>query len=153
MSRAREVRLYHRLQVAAHAVAKSSDRRMVDVVGLSTSQVAVLTVISVGTRVTQREVAAALGVNESAVTTMVRRLERLRCLTRDRDDTDGRAIVLTLTRDGRGVLERSRNAFALINESIERALSGDEIAAAASALGELTDAFDGPGIGPAEVLS
>ena len=143
MTTARDVRLYHRLQLAAHALAKHADRRMQEALGMSTAQVAVLSVVAGGGGVSQREVARALGINESAVTGMVGRLERLGCLARHRHAEDRRSHVLELTAAGRRALAASGRAFAPVNERIESVLTSAELEVVAGALARLSAAFDG----------
>ncbi len=153
MTSARELRLYHRLQLAAHAMAKDSDRRMQQAAGMSTAQVAVLSVVAGGDAVPQRDVARALGVNESAVTGMVGRLERAGLLRRDRHAIDGRSHALELTAAGRQALTRSARAFTSVNETIEATLSGAEVEVVAGALERLAAAFDTSRDQPTEVRS
>jgi DNA-binding MarR family transcriptional regulator len=140
---ARELRLYHRLQLAAHALAKHSDRRMQQAAGMSTAQVAVLSVVAAGAPVAQRDVARALGVNESAVTGMIGRLERAGALHRHRHGIDGRSHALELTTAGRRTLARSARAFTSVNETIEATLSSGELEVVADALERLAVAFGG----------
>jgi DNA-binding MarR family transcriptional regulator len=153
MASARELRLYHRLQLAAHAVAKDSDRRMQQAAGMSTAQVAVLSVVAGGDAVAQRDVARALGINESAVTGMVGRLERAGLLRRNRNGIDGRSHALELTAAGRQALARSARAFTAVNAAIEATLSDAEIEVVAAALERLAVAFDGARDSPTEVHS
>jgi DNA-binding MarR family transcriptional regulator len=153
MASARELRLYHRLQLAAHAVAKDSDRRMQQAAGMSTAQVAVLSVVAGGDAVAQRDVARALGVNESAVTGMVGRLERAGLLRRNRHGIDGRSHALELTAAGRQALARSARAFTAVNATIEATLSDAEMEVVAAALERLAVAFDGVRDSPTEVHS
>jgi DNA-binding MarR family transcriptional regulator len=138
---AREVRLYHRLQIGAHAAGKYSDRAIKEATGLTTAQLSVLTVVSTERPVTQRDIAGALGVNESAVTTMVTRLEARGCLRREPHADDGRAWLLQLTAEGRRALTVGREAFTAVNEVIEQTLTAREIAACADALERLEAAF------------
>ena len=79
---ARKLRLYHTLQLVAHALQKVADREIGNCVDLTTAQAAVLSVLASGEGDTQRHVARALAVNESAVVAMVNRLLRLGYLTR-----------------------------------------------------------------------
>ena len=143
MTGARELRLYHRLQLAAHALAKHSDRRMQQAAGMSTAQVAVLSVVAAGAPVAQRDVARALGVNESAVTGMIGRLERAGALHRHRHGIDGRSHALELTTAGRRTLARSARAFTAVNAAIEATLSSGELEVVADALERLAVAFGG----------
>ncbi len=138
---ARDERLYHRLQVAAHAVQKYSDRVVKQATGLTTAQVSVLTVVSAGEHVTQSEVARIVGVNESAVTTMVTRLEARGCLLRTPHEDDGRAWVLQVTDAGVQALVAARSAFASVNRILDSTLSADDLAGLGSALESIRAAF------------
>lgn len=109
---------------------------------MTTAQVSVMAVVSAGSTVTQRDVAGALGVNESAVTAMVQRLEGLGCVRREQHPDDARAWTLHLTDDGQAALTTAQRSFAPVNQLIEETLSTGEIAALADALGRLAAAFD-----------
>lgn len=132
---AHEERLYHRLQLAAHLARKHADRAVAAATGLTVAQVAVLNVVAAGQGVTQRDVAAALGINESAVTAMVRRLVDAEFLTRTA--ADGRTRKLTLTGQGTSALAKSRRAFAPVNALLAGGLTGDEVRELAARLEEL----------------
>ena len=144
MTTAREVRLYHRLQLAAHSAMKHADRQMKAAVDMTTAQVSVLAVVSRGGEVAQRTVAAELGINESAVTPMVRRLEVLGHLTRTADARDRRARLLKLTPQGERALTVAGTAFAEVNKAIEDELTPAEIRRTADVLTRLLAAFDAP---------
>jgi DNA-binding MarR family transcriptional regulator len=139
---ASKLRLYHRLQVAAHAVQKAADRVIADAVELTTAQAAVLTVVAAADHVTQRDVAVALHLNESAVTAMAARLLRLGLLERVRSDVDPRAWRLRVSKAGRATMAASRAAFASINGRIENEFSQQEIKRLAEFLDRLTAAFE-----------
>jgi MarR family transcriptional regulator, organic hydroperoxide resistance regulator len=139
---ASKLRLYHRLQVAAHAMRKSADRAISDAAELTTAQAAVLTVVAAGETVTQRDVAVALRHNESAVTAMVSRLLKLEFLERMRSDTDSRAWHLRVSTAGQAALRASRTSFASVNARIEGALSQQEMERLADYLDRLTRAFE-----------
>jgi len=139
---ASKLRLYHRLQVAAHAVRKAADRVVSEAAEVTTAQVAVLTIVGEGKNVTQRDVATGLRLNESAVTAMVARLVRLGLLERVRSGTDSRAWCLRLSRAGRATLQASRGSFAFINARIERELSQQEIKQLVDCLDRLTATFE-----------
>ena len=119
-------RLYHRLQLAAHRLQKSADRAVLAAAEITTAQAAVLTLVASGA-VTQREVATQLGLNESAVTAMARRLLGMGLLERVRDEADARAWQLRLSDDGRTALKRIELPFKRINQTIETVLSPEEI--------------------------
>jgi MarR family transcriptional regulator, organic hydroperoxide resistance regulator len=140
-SPASKSRLYHRLQLAAHRVQKSADRALLAAAEITTAQAAVLTLVARGA-VTQREVATQLGLNESAVTAMAQRLLGMGLLERVRDEADARAWQLRLSGAGRAALKRIEQPFKGINQTIETALSGEEITHLADYLQRIESAFD-----------
>jgi len=140
-SPASQARLYHRLQVAAHRVQKSADRALLAAAEVTTAQAAVLTLVARGA-VTQREVATQLGLNESAVTAMARRLLDMGLLERVRDESDARAWQLRLSSQGRAALKRIDQPFKGINQAMETALNADEIGRLADYLQRIAAEFD-----------
>jgi len=138
---ASKLRLYYRLQVAAHTVQKAADRVVSAAAQLTTAQAAVLTIVAAGDRITQRDVAIKLHLNESAVTAMVLRLVKLRLLERVRSQDDPRAWHLSLSKRGRTALAASRAAFASVNGRIESQFSQREIARFVEYCNRLTETF------------
>ena len=140
MSAAKQ-RLYWRLQLAAHYLQKMADRELQEKANISTAQTGVLTVIANGTDVTQKQVADRLGLNESAVTAMVRKLIALEYVERHRSEVDARAYVLTLTPQGQHIQSTVRAPFGEINKRIESVLSPEEIDDMSASLEKLTALF------------
>ncbi|MDY7100678.1 MAG: MarR family winged helix-turn-helix transcriptional regulator [Actinomycetota bacterium] len=139
---AREHRLYHRLQLAAHLARKEADRRVTAACGLPVAKVAVLTVVSTAPAPpSQRDVARELGINESAVTDTVRRLVASGHLRSTRAPGDARVKVLELTELGGVTLRRAEAPFAEVNAVIDAALDPGEVATLTAALDRLTAGF------------
>ena len=134
-------RLYHRLQLAAHRLQKSADRAVLAAAEITTAQAAVLMLVA-GGAVSQREVATQLGLNESAVTAMARRLLGMGLLERVRDEDDARAWQLRLSDDGRTALKRIELPFRRINQTIETVLSPEEITHFADYLRRIAATFE-----------
>ena len=122
---AQELRIYHRLQLAAQEAKKAADEALRDT-GLTTAQTAVLAVVS-GQSVTQREVATQLGLTEGAITAMVNRLSKLGYLSRQRDSTDARLRLLQVSQAGQEALTIARTRFELVNKAIDAAFSPEEL--------------------------
>ena len=139
---ASKLRLYHRLQVAAHGVRKAADRVVAEAAGVSTAQAAVLTIVAARQNATQRDVAIALRLNKSAITAMVTRLIKLGILERIRSGTDSRAWCLRLSGAGLAALRASQASFASINARIESEFSQREIKQLVDYLDRLTAAFE-----------
>lgn len=138
---ASETRLYHHLQLAAHSLKKHADQALVEAAGLSTAQVAVLAVVAAHAPVSQKQVAEALGLNESAMTAMANRLLASGLLTRSRDAEDGRAWQLGLSAAGRDALAQAAETFQPINGQIDEILDPEEMALLVDMLRRLYTAF------------
>lgn len=134
-------RFYHALQIAAHRLQKRADQALMEAAGISTAQSAVLVFVAGKPGMRQNQVAATLGLNESAVTAMVNRLKSLGLIERRRSLEDSRAWELEVTESGQAALKAIESPFAEINALIDTALGGeaDVVAARLNALsGKLT---------------
>ncbi len=138
---AKELRVFHRLQLAAHRVRKAADRKVAGAIDLTTSQAGVLSVLSGAEGFTQKEIALELGLNESAVTAMVNRLLRLGYVSRQRSTADARAWVILISPEGRDALRKAGRPFASINKTIESVLTEREVENLADYLSRISDAF------------
>ncbi|MBN7797678.1 MarR family winged helix-turn-helix transcriptional regulator [Parahaliea mediterranea] len=138
---ARQLRFHHRLQLAAQVMKKTADQHLLQHTGISTAQAAVLAVVAEQEHTSQRRIAAALKLNESAVTAMVDRLLKLGLLSRRRRADDRRAWELALTALGRQRTRQASSAFNAINRRIESLLSAEELEITARALATLTEHF------------
>jgi MarR family transcriptional regulator, organic hydroperoxide resistance regulator len=140
---ASKLRIYHRLQLAAHRIQKAADRAVLQASGVTTAQAAVLAVVAANREATQRSVARQLGINESAVTAMVARLMDMRLIERVRDDEDARTWRLHLTAEGRAGLKKIEGPFRTINARLEAALDASELEHLSDYLGRIGEAFAG----------
>ena len=142
MSSARELRLYHKLQIAAHRLQTEADRAVQEAAGVTTAQSAVLALVARAKgATTQRAVATQLGINESAVTAMAARLIGLGLLERTRDPDDARAWRLGLTREGHAVMKRIARPFGALNARIEKQCSVEELTLLADMLDRIASEF------------
>lgn len=141
MSAAGEVRLYMALQKAAHAFKKKADAALLVAADLTTAQSAVLVAIYAEDGATQRSVAHALGLNESAVTAMIRKLIDREFIFRERSKSDARAWSLSLTADGEKALKAVTGPFTGLNSSIDEALGTADVKVLGHLLASLTQAL------------
>ena len=139
---ASKLRIYHKLQIAAHRTQKAADRAVLAAAGVSTAQAAVLSIVAAQGPITQRAVARQLGLNESGMTAMTNRLLSMRLLERLRDENDARAWFLRLTLEGRTALKRIESPFRSVNQTIERALDERELSLLAEYLSRIANAFE-----------
>ncbi len=122
---AKRLRLYHKLQLAAHRAQKAADAAVLAAADVTTAQAAVLAVVKRSAPITQRGVASQLGLSEAAVATMTARLLAQRLLVRKAAPEDARAWRLELSADGAAALDRVEPAFRRINRLLEQAVSDD----------------------------
>lgn len=134
-------RLYWQLQLAAHFMQKQADRGLIKDSGITTAQLGVLSVIANGDEVTQKDVATRLGLNQSAITAMVRRLMEMGFVDRIGSKTDGRTKILSLTSEGQVIFKNASSPFRKVNQQIEATLDSEEIELFADCLEKITDAF------------
>lgn len=138
---ARRLRLYSKLQTAAHRVKKAADKKLMNAAGITTAQAAALAVIATHGRATQKQVAQALSLNESAVTATVSRLRKLGLIERSRRAGDGRMWHLSLTDKGKTAFQAVEVPFDDINATIDSLLGKDALEDFALALKLLSDEF------------
>ncbi|MFT4799012.1 MAG: DNA-binding MarR family transcriptional regulator [Candidatus Azotimanducaceae bacterium] len=139
---ASKLNLYWRVQLAAHHMQKYADRELASAARISTAQVGVLTVIANSNEINQKGVATALGLNESAVTAMVKRLVALKYVDCRKNKADGRVKTLSLTPLGEDVQRHTKLPFKKINKVIESTLAADEIEILADCLERLRQSFE-----------
>lgn len=137
-----ELRIFHRLQIAAHRLQKAADRELIAAAGVTTAQAAVLALIGRPGGAHQRQIARRLGVRDSAITAMVKRLMSLGFVDRTRAPDDARSWNLTLTEHGRAALDAMQPAFRGVNDRIAGALDSAELQSLADHLTRLSTAFD-----------
>lgn len=131
---ARNLRFYSRLQIAAHVLKKSSDRRLLEVAGVTTAQMSALGIIASEETTTQTRLAAELGLNDSAITAMVRRLIDLKMVARVRDDKDGRAWLLKLTKTGVAAVKKTDSITDQTSAKVDELLGEKTIATVVAAM-------------------
>ncbi len=133
--------LYHRLQLAAHALKKAADKVVLDSADLTTAQAAVLGIVRSAEKLSQKEIATKLSLNESAVTAMVNRLLKLGYLERRRSERDARAWIISLSTEGQGALEKMKEPFGEINATLDDVLTADEMDDLVASLKKIATTF------------
>lgn len=133
---AHEFRLYHRLQVSAHVLRKLADR-MVEPLGFTTGQLAVVAVIAQDQPTTQTNIAKVLALNESGLTALLSRLVADGIVERRQSEDDKRVRLLSLTEAGLDLQNQARSTFGKVNELIDQALPESTQSDMALALDEL----------------
>ncbi len=131
---AKNLRFYSRLQIAAHILKKRSDRRLLEVAGVTTAQMSALAIIASEETTSQTRLATELGLNDSAITAMVRRFIDLKMVARLRDDSDGRAWLLKLTPFGSETVQKATSTTDQTSAKVDELLGEKTIATVVAAM-------------------
>src|SRR5690606_32396680 len=99
--------------------------------GVSGAQLGALFVVAERPGLRQRQLAEALGSNESAITALTNRMVDAELLERRPDPDDGRASLVFATAHGKRVIGRARPVLAELNERLMNGFSDDELDVAA----------------------
>lgn len=93
---------------------------------LTARQLRVLVAVDEGRWLSQRALAAAMGLDPGNLVAVLDALEQAGGLGREPDPDDRRRRVLTLTASGRRLLKRAREATAAVEDEVLEALTGEE---------------------------
>jgi DNA-binding MarR family transcriptional regulator len=130
------------LQLAAHRLRTVSDRRSLEIAGITAAQAGVMFAIESDPGRNQRSLATVLGQQESAITTMIRRLEKAGLVQREARADDRRAFSLSLTRRGQATLDRLRGELDDLNSALQAALGKDHADQLAADLAKIVQLVD-----------
>jgi DNA-binding MarR family transcriptional regulator len=103
------------------------NQRTVAELGVTSQQASVLFMVASGKCVLAAELAREYGIDASAVTRLVDRLEKRGLLKRVRSSEDRRAVRLALTPEGEAIAVRMPAIFTSVTESLMSGLSPEEI--------------------------
>lgn len=131
-------RLYFRLQRTASRLRAVADVRCREAAGVSAAQAGALLVIASEEGSSQRRIAELLEQRETAVTTMIDRLEERGLVERRLSGTDGRAWAVHLTDAGRRAVSAIHTELRELNRSLDEAL-GPRVDAFADALSDIEE--------------
>jgi DNA-binding MarR family transcriptional regulator len=137
----RPPRLIHRLSLAQHRLLKSADYAFKDALGISTTQLGVLFLLEKSPGALFKEVSDGLGVNASAITALIGRMEDAGLVRRQPSDGDQRAIHLFATASGLAKAAAARPILARLNTRLTAGFSEREIATVGRFLDAILDRF------------
>jgi DNA-binding MarR family transcriptional regulator len=102
-------------------------QRTVAELGVTSQQASVLFMVASGKCVLAAELAREYGIDASAVTRLVDRLEKRGLLKRVRSSEDRRAVRLALTPEGEAIAARMPAIFTSVTEMLSQGLTPEEI--------------------------
>jgi DNA-binding MarR family transcriptional regulator len=126
-------RLFHLLSLAQRRAQAVAEAGLFDL-DVSAAQVGALFVIAPGAGASVGEVAAALGLAQSAASTMVQRMERAGLIIRAADPADARITRLHLTSSGLAVRAQAARRVQTLNRRLGGPFSAADIAVVAQFL-------------------
>lgn len=113
-------------------------RPMLEALGLTYPQYLVLVVLGQSGACSIKELAAILRLDHATLTPLLQRMERDGFVTRERDDADGRRIVIRLTRAGRRLGGKTADIQCQLRDTL--GMSDRELQAFQRTLRHVTDA-------------
>ncbi|MFF4652900.1 MarR family transcriptional regulator [Streptomyces sp. NPDC001380] len=119
---------------ALGSVAESRFAARVEPLGIKPKHAGLLAALAAGGAPSQQDLAARLGVAPSLVVSLADHLEACGAVERTRDSRDRRRQVLTLTREGRGLLARCAAAARELDDELTAAMTDSQVAALREAL-------------------
>ena len=134
-------RLIHKLSLAQHRLLKSADLAFREAAGISTTQLGALFLLQKNPGALPKDLSDALGVNASAITALVARMEDAGLVRRQASRDDQRAIHLFVTTSGLAKAAAARPALARLNTRLTGDFSEREIATVARFLDAILERF------------
>lgn len=112
------IRVFHQLQIAHSALFRAADRRTRKEIGLSTSQFAVLFVLSHSDGLPISDIAKTLSMGKSSLTGLVDRMVERNLVHRRVSGDDGRVTNIFLAPLGRDLLARGKHETQHFNDQL-----------------------------------
>jgi DNA-binding MarR family transcriptional regulator len=129
------------MALAQHRLVKTTDATFGDALGITTAQLGVLFVLDKSPGALLKEIGEALGVNKSAVTALVDRMEGAGLVRRQPADEDGRAVRLFATDAGMAKAVAARPILARLNARLMDGFGERETATVVRFLESILDRF------------
>jgi len=129
------------MSLAQHRLLKSTDSAFGEALGISTTQLGVLFILERTAGALPKEVSEALGINKSAITALIGRMEEVGLVRRQPSDDDGRATHLFATPEGLAKAVAARPILARLNARLTQDFSKGEIATIAQFLNAILERF------------
>lgn len=133
-------RLFHLMSLAQHRLTKAADAAFRPI-GISGAQLGVLFLLEKNPGAMLKEVSDGLGINASAITALIGRMEDAGLVRRRPSDDDGRAVHMFATAEGLAKIAAVKPVLARLNARLTADFSEREIAAVARFLDAILERF------------
>ena len=120
-------RLYYKLNQAQHLLSKRVDAELAGALGIKTAQLGAVFFLLEHDGCMLKEISAGLGLNNSAITTLVVRMEKGGLLTRESCSVDGRSYRIHLTNKAKSIGQKAIPVAKELNLMLAQGFSDEEI--------------------------
>ena len=134
-------RLFHLMSLAQHRLVKSTDAAFKDALGVSHTQLGVLWILEQNPGAMLKDVSDQLGINASAITGLIGRMEDAGLVRRQLSEEDGRVAHIFATPEGLAKAAAARPILARLNARLMQDFSDREIATVARFLNSILERF------------
>ncbi|HUH83970.1 MAG TPA: MarR family transcriptional regulator [Stellaceae bacterium] len=134
-------RLFHLLSLAQHRLLKHTDAVFKEALGISHTQLGVLFILEKKPGAMLKDVSEELGINASAITALIDRMEDAGLVRRQSSNEDGRAALLFATPDALAKAAAARPLLARMNARLTQDFSERDIATVARFLNAIRERF------------
>jgi len=129
------------MALAEHRLMKSTDAAFKEALGVSHTQLGVLWVLEQTPGAMLKDVSDQLGINASAITGLIGRMEDAGLVRRQVSEEDGRVAHIFPTAEGLAKAVAARPVLARLNARLTQDFSDREIATVARFLGSILERF------------
>jgi len=133
-------RLFYMMSLAQHRLMKTTDAAFKPL-GISGAQLGVLFLLEKRPGAMLKDVSDGLGINASAITALIGRMEDAGLVRRRPSDDDGRAVHMFATAEGLARIAAVKPVLARLNARLTADFSEREIATIARFLNAILDRF------------
>lgn len=120
-------RLYYKLNLAHHLLSKRVDSELASSLGIKTAQLGAVFFLLTNDGCMLKELSVGLGLNNSAITTLVVRMEEAGLLNRVSCAIDGRSYRLYLTKKAKSIGQKAIPLTKELNERLVQGFNDEEI--------------------------
>jgi MarR family transcriptional regulator, organic hydroperoxide resistance regulator len=138
---AKQPRLFHLMSLAQHRLLKTADAAFDDALDISMTQLGVLFALKAKPGASPKTVSETLGINKSATTMLVNRMEAAGLVRRKPSDDDQRSIQLFATQTGLAKAAAARPILTRLNKRLTQSFTEAEIALVARFLEAILERF------------
>lgn len=120
-------RLYYKLNQAQHLLSKIVDAECDRAFGIKTAQLGAIYFLLNHDGCMLKEISAGLGLNNSAITTLIDRMEKGGLVTRESCSIDGRSYRIHLTKKAKSIGLKAIPVAKELNSALSKGFSDEEI--------------------------